>query len=112
MKHLENVVSAVKNLLQPQSTYTKETKQPGNVPITATEPPVGMTENTTALIIQEAEKEPAKYCRRCGRILKSKKSKQLGYGISCYKKHISETIRMRPLFTLPIAKVEDSNENN
>ncbi len=29
-----------------------------------------------------------KYCRYCGRLLKSSESIQRGYGIICYKKHI------------------------
>ena len=29
-----------------------------------------------------------KYCRYCGRLLKSKASIQRGYGMVCYKKHI------------------------
>lgn len=29
-----------------------------------------------------------KYCRYCGRLLKSRESIQRGYGLVCYKKHI------------------------
>jgi hypothetical protein len=29
-----------------------------------------------------------KYCRYCGRLLRSRESIQRGYGIVCYKKHI------------------------
>ena len=29
-----------------------------------------------------------KYCRYCGRLLKSKESIQRGFGMVCYKKHI------------------------
>lgn len=29
-----------------------------------------------------------KYCRYCGRLLKSRESIQRGFGIVCYKKHI------------------------
>lgn len=29
-----------------------------------------------------------KYCRYCGRLLKSQESIQRGYGLVCYKKHI------------------------
>ena len=29
-----------------------------------------------------------KYCRYCGRLLKSRESIQRGYGMVCYKKHI------------------------
>lgn len=31
---------------------------------------------------------PTKYCRYCGRLLKSRESIQRGYGMVCYKKHI------------------------
>lgn len=40
---------------------------------------------------QEQQKETV-FCRRCGRKLKSVKAKQLGFGPSCYKKHIAGTV--------------------
>ena len=112
MKRLESVVYAVKSFLQPQSTSIEDPKPKitsGNAPTIATEQ---LGEIPVATIANMPETEPVKHCRRCGRILKSRKSKALGYGLSCYKKHVSETIRMRPLFVLPIVKPEDPNENH
>lgn len=31
---------------------------------------------------------PTKYCRYCGRLLKSKESIQRGFGLTCYKKYL------------------------
>ena len=31
-----------------------------------------------------------RYCLRCGRELKSKESRQLGFGPSCYKKYLAD----------------------
>lgn len=47
--------------------------------------------------------EQKKYCRRCGRQLKDTQSKELGFGRTCYKKHVLELMTKRkPLF--PITK--------
>jgi hypothetical protein len=37
-----------------------------------------------------------KYCRYCGRLLKSKASIQRGYGLTCYKKYLNK-LRSRGL---------------
>lgn len=34
-----------------------------------------------------------KYCRYCGRLLKSKESIERGYGLVCYEKHIKSLRR-------------------
>lgn len=39
-------------------------------------------------------------CIFCNRILKSKKSQELGYGQGCYKKHIKNKSYSYPLFNL------------
>lgn len=33
-------------------------------------------------------KQESKYCRYCGRLLKSKASIERGFGLACYKKYI------------------------
>lgn len=40
------------------------------------------------------------HCLRCGKFLKSEKSKKLGYGPVCYRRHLKEekNSRMRRLF--------------
>jgi hypothetical protein len=41
-----------------------------------------------------AEQESKRvFCRRCGRELKSKQAKELGFGPTCYKRHMSELAR-------------------
>lgn len=37
-------------------------------------------------------KVSTKYCRYCGRLLKSKKSIERGFGLTCYKKYL-ESVR-------------------
>lgn len=38
-----------------------------------------------------AEQETKRvFCRRCGRELKSSKAKELGFGMSCFKKYMKE----------------------
>jgi hypothetical protein len=40
-----------------------------------------------------AEQESKRvFCRRCGRELKSKQAKELGFGITCYRKHMKECL--------------------
>lgn len=42
------------------------------------------------------------FCRRCGRELKSKQAKELGFGITCYRKYMKETTlsNRKRLFTM------------
>lgn len=50
-----------------------------------------------------AEQESKRvFCRRCGRELKSKNAKELGFGITCYKKHMKECLvsNRKRLFTM------------
>ena len=49
---------------------------------------------------------PTKYCRYCGRLLKSKESIQRGYGLVCFKKHI-ELLRRGGL----LGRFRNNNEN-
>ena len=44
-----------------------------------------------------SQKIEIKYCRRCGRKLKSEESKKLGLGRCCYKKEL-RTKYTKPLF--------------
>lgn len=55
---------------------------------------------TTDEILQEETKRV--FCRRCGRELKSKKAKQLGFGPSCYRKYMKEQsiLNRKKLFTI------------
>lgn len=39
--------------------------------------------------IQEQESKRV-FCKRCGRELKSKKAKELGFGASCFRKYMKE----------------------
>lgn len=50
-----------------------------------------------------AEQESKRvFCRRCGRELKSKQAKELGFGITCFKKHMKECLNnsRKRLFTI------------
>lgn len=47
-----------------------------------------------------------KYCRYCGRLLKSRESIERGYGMVCYKKHI-ESLKGGGLF----ARFKNKNEH-
>lgn len=50
-----------------------------------------------------AEQESKRvFCRRCGRELKSKQAKELGFGITCFKKHMKECLNSsrKRLFTI------------
>lgn len=50
-----------------------------------------------------AEQESKRvFCRRCGRELKSKQGKELGFGPSCYRKHMKETLRSTRKRLFPI----------
>lgn len=46
----------------------------------------------------------AKYCRYCGRLLKSKQSIERGFGLTCYKKYL-QSIRSGGL----LGKIRNSN---
>lgn len=52
-------------------------------------------------VLQQQQQETV-YCRRCGRKLKSEQAKELGFGPSCYKKHIAQTTKSnrKKLFVL------------
>jgi len=52
-------------------------------------------EGTQLILDDPSEIEDINICKRCGRKLKNEKSRQLGYGLSCYKKFIMETYRRR-----------------
>lgn len=56
----------------------------------------------------ENQDRPKNICRRCGRKLKSDKSKTLGFGPTCYKKFMEES-KLIPLFV--IRTKEGINEN-
>lgn len=50
-----------------------------------------------------AEQETKRvFCRRCGRELKSKKAKELGFGTSCFKKYMKESLRSNRKRLFPI----------
>ena len=57
-------------------------------------------EQLTEKQIQEESKRV--FCRRCGRELKSKKGKELGFGPSCFRKYIKEQTmsNRKRLFTI------------
>ena len=42
--------------------------------------------------VTQVTDEQKKYCRRCGRELKNPQFKELGFGPTCYKKHIRELL--------------------
>lgn len=44
-------------------------------------------QQTAEQLFQETKKV---FCRRCGRVLKNKLAKELGFGPSCYRKYINE----------------------
>ena len=54
---------------------------------------------TKKQLLQETKRV---FCRRCGRELKSKNAKELGFGPSCYKKYIKElnVSTRKKLFTI------------
>lgn len=54
-------------------------------------------ENTTENMVEK--NKAITICRRCGRRLKDPKSIELGFGITCYKKHLAE-IPQKRLFNL------------
>lgn len=37
-----------------------------------------------------AQEDKRVFCRRCGRELKNKQAKELGFGVTCYKKYMKE----------------------
>ena len=43
-----------------------------------------------ATLVQESKRV---FCRRCGRELKSRQAKELGFGITCYRKYMKECLR-------------------
>ena len=46
-------------------------------------------------IIKTYEFKKEERCRRCGKKLKNNESQLLGYGPSCYKKYLKETIKTK-----------------
>ena len=43
-----------------------------------------------AVIEQQQKDSKRVFCKRCGRELKNKAAKELGYGPTCYKKYLNE----------------------
>lgn len=51
-----------------------------------------MVEETTIQDKVNNEESKRVFCRRCGRELKSRQAKELGFGVTCYKKHMKECL--------------------
>ena len=47
-------------------------------------------------------------CKRCGRKLKNPESIEIGFGATCYKKFMAESL-LKPLFKASRGEVEDEN---
>lgn len=47
---------------------------------------------------EEQTHEIHKFCLRCGRILKSDKSREMGYGTICYRKMLASKHTLKSLF--------------
>lgn len=91
-------MNVVKSLYLAANIYLeslRKTAKRGNAHIRAIEEQVVIPENTIEII--NGLPKTHKVCKRCGRKLKSEASQRLGYGTTCYLKHIKES-RMRPLF--------------
>ena len=52
------------------------------------------------------------FCQRCGKRLKDTKSMEIGFGPTCYKKHLEEKAKhRRPLFTVRQRKDKEEQTN-
>lgn len=59
---------------------------------------VASLEQMCDLMCGDPEQDEHEYCLRCGRKLRSQESRQLGYGITCYKKLTTKNTKTKHLF--------------